>query len=40
MSDNKREYRRDHALKGEVPEKPKMKINSKPQKSDNDKKEK
>lgn len=32
MSDNKREYRRDHALKGEVPEKPKMKINSKPQK--------
>lgn len=37
MTDNGREYRRDHTIKGEVPEKPKMKIKSNPQKSDNDK---
>lgn len=40
MTDNKREYRRDHAIKGLVPEKPKMEKSNVKKKSNDEKENK
>lgn len=37
MTENKHEYRRDHAIKGMVPEKPKMEKNNDKKKTNNKK---